>query len=76
MPVTASFSRYDLRNAEDRIAEIRGYIAREQSKLNGLQADSTEAASIRQTLSALGRTLDHFQDHRAHIERDLRGRST
>jgi len=73
MPDTVSFGRYDLQNANERIAEVRRYIERERSKLRDLQPDSTEATDVRRTLTALGRTLDHFQDHRIRIERDLRG---
>jgi len=76
MAAATSFSRYDLLNAEDRIAELRGYIERERSKLYGLQAESAEATSIQRMLSALGRTLDHFQGHRSRIERDLGSRDT
>ena len=69
----APFSRYDLQNAEQRIAEVRSYIQRERSRLRRLQPASAEAMAARRALAALTRTLGHFQDHRNRIEDDLRG---
>jgi hypothetical protein len=62
------FSRYDLRNAEERIAEVCACIQREHSKLLRLQLDSAEATDTHQKLTALSRTLEYFQDHRHRIE--------
>jgi len=68
---TIPFSRYDLQNAEERIAEVRGYLERERSKLRRLQPGSIEATEVRRTMTALKRTLGHFQDHRNRIEDEL-----
>src|SRR5262249_21891263 len=70
----APFSQYDLQNAEQRIAEVRGYIQRERSRLRRLQPQSAEAIGVRRILAALKRTLGYFQDHRNRIEDDLKGR--
>jgi len=67
------FSRYDLQNAEERIAELQGYIERERAKLRRLPPGSREATDVRRTITALKRTLGHFQDHRDQIDEDLKG---
>jgi hypothetical protein len=58
-----SCTRYDLRNADERIIEVRAYIDRERAKLCRLQAHSGEAIGIRGVLSALERTLRYFLDY-------------
>jgi len=68
----APFSQYDLQNAEQRIAEVRSYIQRERSRLRRLQPASAEAIAARRALTALTRTLGHFQDHRDRIEDELK----
>ncbi len=72
VPGTIPFTRYDLRNADERIAQLRTYIERERAKLRRLQADSGDATRVRQVLSALERTLRHFQDYRNRIEDQLK----
>ena len=67
------FSRYDLQNAEERIAELLGYIERDRGKLRRLPPGSPEARDVRRNIAALERTLGHFQGHRDQIEEDLKG---
>jgi predicted nucleic acid-binding Zn-ribbon protein len=67
-----SFTRYDLRNADERIAQVRSCIARERAKLRRLRAGSGEATGVRQVLAALERTLRQFQEYRNRIEHELR----
>jgi hypothetical protein len=69
---TRPFTRYDLRNADERIAQVRTYIGRERAKLRGLQADSGEATRVRQVQSGLERTLRHFQEYRNQIADQLK----
>jgi hypothetical protein len=72
MPTTVLFSRYDLQNAEERIAELQGYIERKKSTLRSLEPGSDEATELRRTMTSLSRTLGHFHDHRRRIEDDLK----
>jgi hypothetical protein len=65
------YTRYDLRNANERITQVRAYIERERAKLGKLPADSGEAIGSRGVLSALERTLRHFLDYRNWIEEQL-----
>jgi hypothetical protein len=71
VPGTIPFTPYDLRNADERIAQVRTYIERERAKLRRLQTGSGEAIGTRGVLSALERTLRHFQDYRNRIEDQL-----
>jgi hypothetical protein len=65
------FTRYDLRNADERIAQVRTYVERERARLRTLQAGSGEATGVRQVLAALERTLLQFQGYRNRIEDEL-----
>ena len=69
---TVHFTRYDLRNAEERITQVRRFIERERSKLRKLHTVPAEGADGRQIMSALERMLQYFQDHRSRIEDQLR----
>ncbi|MGH6929813.1 MAG: hypothetical protein ACREEV_15960 [Dongiaceae bacterium] len=66
------FTCYDLRNADDRIAQVQMYVERERSRLDSLESGSPDARWVGQVLAALERTLRQFQEHRSRIENDLK----
>jgi hypothetical protein len=65
------FSVYDLRNADERIAQVSSYLDRQRARLATLQANSAEADWVAQVLAAMERTLRSFQEHRSRIEAEL-----
>jgi hypothetical protein len=65
------FTRHDLQNADERIAQVREYVNRERGKLSKVRAGSDEATHIRQVLSALERMLRQFLEHRNRIDDEL-----
>jgi hypothetical protein len=65
------FTWYDLRNADERIAQVKMYVERERSRLDSLDSGSPDARWVGQVLAALERTLRQFQEHRSRIENDL-----
>jgi transposase len=69
--VAMRFTRYDLRNADERIAEVKEHVDRERTLLNRLQPQSNEANRVRQVVSAMERTLRQFQEHRRRIKDEL-----
>ena len=69
---TIPFTRYDLRNADERITQVHTYIERERGKLCRLQADFNEATRVRQGMSGLEGMLRHFQEYRNRIADQLK----
>jgi hypothetical protein len=67
-----SFTRYDLRNADERIAQVRTYAHRERIRLDQLKQDSPDAEWIEKVLAAMERTLRQFQQHRTRIVDELK----
>jgi hypothetical protein len=65
------FSVYDLRNADERIAQVSSYVDRQRERLATLQENSAEADWVAQVLVAMERTLQSFQEHRSRIEAEL-----
>jgi hypothetical protein len=66
------FTRYDLRNADERIAQVRTYANRKRTRLSELEPDSPDAHWIEQVLAAMERTLRQFQEHRTRIVDELK----
>ena len=66
------FTLYDLRNAEDRIAQVRAYVDRERARLDQLEPDAPDARWVTQVLAAMERTLRQFEEHRSRIEGELK----
>lgn len=67
------FTRYDLRNAEERIAEVATIIERQRARLSSLREPSADAVWIEQLLAAMERTLQTFREHKRRIEAELEG---
>jgi Ser/Thr protein kinase RdoA (MazF antagonist) len=65
------YTRYDLRNADDRIAQVKTHVDRERARLDQLEPDSPDARWVGQVLAAMERTLRQFEEHRRRIEDKL-----
>jgi hypothetical protein len=66
------FTQYDLRNADERIAEVAKFVDRQRVRLDSLQAHSEGAVWVEQVMTAMERTLRSFQEYRRRIEDELR----
>ena len=67
------FTRYDLRNADERIAEVAAIVERQRARLSRLREQSADTAWIEQLLAAMERTLQTFREHKRRIEDELKG---
>ena len=70
--VVTAFTRYDLLNAEERIAEMNGFVERNRARLKGLPRDTDEAIWTGRVLASMERMLHQFQEHRSRIEDELK----
>jgi hypothetical protein len=70
--VPRPFTWYDLRNADERIAQVETHVDRQRAALATLEPDSPDARWVGQALAAMERMLWHFQEHRSRIEDDLK----
>jgi hypothetical protein len=66
------FTWYDLRNADERIAQVETHVDRQRATLATLEPGSPDARWVGQVLAAMERMLRHFQEHRSRIEDDLK----
>jgi transposase len=69
--IARPFTWYDLRNADERIAQVRTHVDRQRATLAGLEPFSPDARWVGQVLSAMERMLRQFQEHRSRIEGEL-----
>jgi hypothetical protein len=67
-----TFTLYDLRNVNERIAQVAGYIDRQRDRLGSVPANSAEAVSVAEVLTAMERMLKSFEEHRDRIEAELK----
>jgi hypothetical protein len=65
-------SKYDLMNAEQRVAESVKFVGRQRAVVQTLRDNSHDAAGAEQLLASMERTLQTFRDHRSRIKQDLR----
>ena len=65
-------SKYDLTNAEERIAESAKFVDRQRIVVQTLRDNSRDASAAEQVLASMERTLQAFRDHRIRIEEDLK----
>jgi hypothetical protein len=65
-------SKYDLTNAEERIAELAKFVDRQRIVVQTLRDNSHDASRAEQVLASMERTLQAFWDHRTRIEEDLK----
>jgi hypothetical protein len=65
------FTRYDLRNADERITEVATIVERQRARLSRLREQSADTAWIEQLLAAMERTLQTFREHKRRIEDEL-----
>jgi hypothetical protein len=72
MPLT----KYDLRNADERIAEVSKHVERQRSMLANLEPDSPDARWVGQVLAAMERTLKAFEEHRSRIADELKAKES
>ena len=67
-------SKYDLANAEQRIAELAEFVDRQRIVVQTLRDNSHDASGAEQVLASMERTLQVFRDHRTRIKEDLKQR--
>jgi hypothetical protein len=67
-----SLSKYDLTNAEERIAESAKFVDRQRVVVQTLRDNSHDASGAEQLLASMERTLQAFRDHRSRIKEDLK----
>jgi hypothetical protein len=67
-----SMSKYDLTNAEERIAESVKSVDRQRAVVQTLWDNSHDASGAEQLLASMERTLQNFRDHASRIKEDLK----
>jgi hypothetical protein len=67
-----SMSKYDLTNAEERIAESAKFVDRQRIVVQALRDNSHDVSAAEQLLASMERTLQAFRDHRTRIGEDLK----
>ena len=65
-------SKYDLTNAEERIAQSIKFVDRQRVVVQTLRDNSQDASGAEQLLASMERTLQTFRDHRTRIKEDLK----
>jgi hypothetical protein len=70
--IARPFTWYDLRNADERIAQVRTHVDQQRATLANLEPFSPDARWVGQVLSAMERMLRQFQEHRSRIEGELK----